>query len=135
MPVGHNPLGAISILFLLVVLIAQSFSGMLSDDEISFAGPLTSLVTSAVVQIATYYHKEIGKTILILWVLLHIGTIVYYRVRKSVDLVTPMITGDKVLTSHTPASKDTTTTRLMALITLLACAWIVRLIVSLGNTP
>src|SRR6476661_5005066 len=38
--VGHNPLGAGSVLAMLAVLIAQVGTGLVSDDESSFQGPL-----------------------------------------------------------------------------------------------
>ncbi len=132
--VGHNPMGALSVIAILLVLLAQAFSGMMSDDEISFAGPLTALVSSATVQTATFYHKEIGKAILIVLVILHIAAIVYYRYKKSVNLVTPMLTGDKeVSDASTPTSKDTLYTRLLALVVLAACAAVVRVIVNMGS--
>jgi cytochrome b len=133
---GHNPLGAVSVLAMLLILVIQALSGMMSDDEIAFAGPLTALVSSATVQAATFYHKEIGKAILIVLVVLHIGAIVFYRVKKSVNLVTPMLTGDKeVNTADAPASKDNLKTRLIAVVTLICCALLVRFIVNLGGAP
>mgnify|MGYP003610026477 FL=1 len=44
---GHNPLGALSVLAMLLVLGAQVGSGLFSDDDIAFSGPLTALVSCA----------------------------------------------------------------------------------------
>ena len=59
--IGHTPLGALSVFVLLAVLAAQVGTGLLSDDEIAFAGPLTQYVSNAVVRLATNYHKDIGQ--------------------------------------------------------------------------
>ncbi|TDM08566.1 MAG: hypothetical protein C4K60_03845 [Ideonella sp. MAG2] len=45
--VGHNPLGALSVLALLTVLLVQVSSGLVADDEIAFTGPLISWVSGA----------------------------------------------------------------------------------------
>ena len=36
---GHNPLGALSVLVLLVLLLSQTVSGTMSSDDILFEGP------------------------------------------------------------------------------------------------
>jgi cytochrome b len=132
--VGHNPVGAGSVLAMLTFLLAQVGSGLMSDDDISFAGPLTSLVSNATVQAATFYHKEIGKVVLIVLVVLHVAAIVYYRKKKKTDLITPMIKGDKFVATAAPlpSSVDTGKTRLLALVVLALCALVVRAVVNLG---
>lgn len=123
--IGHNPIGALSVLAMLLVLLAQVFSGFMSDDEIAASGPWTALVSSDWVERATYYHTEIGKTLIIVLVLLHIGAVVFYKRVKRDDLITPMVTGDKVLPSQTTASRDTASSRAFALAVWLACAYVV----------
>ncbi|TXT35220.1 MAG: cytochrome B561, partial [Comamonadaceae bacterium] len=53
--VGHNPLGALSVFALLTFLVFQVTSGLMSDDEISAAGPLTRFVSAEWVSFATFY--------------------------------------------------------------------------------
>lgn len=129
--IGHNPLGAMSVLAMLSVLLLQVFSGFISDDEIASAGPWTAFVPASWVQIATQYHSDLGKAILILLIVLHVSTVLYYKRLKQEDLITPMITGDKILTSETLASRDTRTSRLFALGVLLGCAYVVYQLVHL----
>ena len=50
--VGHNPLGAFSVFALLAILLLQVGSGLFSDDEIAFTGPLVSLVSGEAVSLA-----------------------------------------------------------------------------------
>jgi cytochrome b len=129
--VGHSPLGALSLFSLLGIHVAQVGTGLLSDDEISFAGPLTSFVSNANVSLATNYHTEIGKWLLLGLVLLHIAAILFYLYRKQ-NLVAPMLHGDKALTVDVPPSRDDALSRLAALLVLLACAAVAFWISSLG---
>lgn len=121
--IGHNPLGALSVLAMLAMLALQVLSGFISDDEIAATGPWTSLVPNAWIELATEYHADVGKMILIFLVALHIASVLYYKRYKNEDLITPMIRGDKEVPPSTPASRDTRTSRLFALSILLACAY------------
>jgi cytochrome b len=131
--VGHNPLGALSVLALLLVLFLQVFSGFLSDDEASNAGPWVDLVSSHWVELATNYHAEIGKVILIALIALHLASIAYYLRIKKENLVQPMIDGDKNLPSTTQSSHDSLFSRLFALAIFVACAFGVYQLVQLGQ--
>ena len=131
--VGHNPLGMLSVLALLLILFAQVGSGLFADDEIAFTGPLAGLVSGDWVGQATSYHKKVGKLILIALVALHLGAIAFYKLVKKQNLVRPMILGDKTVATPVPASQDNTRTRLLALVLLLLCAAAVYGIVSLGD--
>lgn len=119
--VGHSPLGALSVLAILTVLIVQVGSGLMSDDEISFAGPLTAFVTNATVGLATTYHKAVGKWLVLGLVLLHIGAIILHTLRKQ-RLVRPMLTGDKQLVAAALPSRDDAVSRLLALAVFAICA-------------
>ena len=119
--VGHSPLGAGSVFAILAVLIAQVGTGLLSDDEIAFSGPLTRFVSNATVGLATHYHADIGKWALLALVLLHVAAILFYLRRKE-NLVAAMLHGDKQLRVAAPASRDDTASRAAALLILSACA-------------
>lgn len=131
--VGHNPLGMLSVLALLTILLAQVGSGLFADDEIAFTGPLAGLVSGDWVRQATSYHKNVGKLILIALVALHLGAIAFYKLVKRESLVRPMIVGDKSVPTPVPPSQDNTRSRLLALGLLLLCAATVYGIVSLGD--
>jgi len=131
--VGHNPLGSGSVLAMLALLAAQIATGLVADDEISNTGPLNRLVSSAVATNATAWHKGPGQALLITLVVLHVGAIVYYRIRKKQNLVRPMITGDKDLSGDVPASADTRLTRVRALALIVVWAGIVASVLKLGG--
>jgi len=114
--VGHNPLGSWSILLMLFFLVLQVGTGLFSDDEIANSGPLSLFASSAVVSLATQWHKQWGKLILILLVLTHVLALLWYRWLKQQSLVPAMLHGDKNLPALVPASRDTWRTRLFALV-------------------
>lgn len=128
--VGHNPLGALSVLALLTLLLVQVGFGLVADDEIANVGPLNKYVDASVAALATAWHKGTGKLILIVLVVLHIGAIAYYRLRKGQNLVAPMIRGDKHLAGDVPPARDDPVTRGLALVLVLACAALVAFVVT-----
>jgi cytochrome b len=131
--VGHNPLGAGSVLAMLLVLLAQVGTGLVGDDEIAFTGPLNRFVSSSKGLAATWYHKQVGQWLIIGLVVLHIVAVLYYVTRKKQTLVRPMIAGDKDLPVQAPSSRDDLATRSAAAVLLAACAGIVWWIVRLGS--
>lgn len=131
--VGHNPLGSWSVVFMLLGLLLQVSTGLVSDDEIANAGPLTSLVSGSIVSTATAWHKGPGKLLLIVLVLTHVGAIAWYRLRKAQSLVPAMLHGDKAAVNDVQASRDSALQRALAVVVLLLCAAGVRWLVSLGG--
>lgn len=130
---GHNPLGALSVLSMLVLLLLQVGSGFLSDDEISAAGPWAAWAPSAWVARATAYHTEIGSVLLMVLLVLHVSSVLYYRFIHHEDLITPMVSGDKLLGGDVPPSRDTFTSRAYALSIWAACAYAVYRLVLIGT--
>ena len=129
--VGHSPLGALSVFALLAALAVQVGTGLISDDEIAFVGPLARFVASDTAYAATAYHKNVGKLLVLGLVALHVAAIVVYRLRGQ-SLVPPMIHGDKPLPPGTPASADGVRERLRALAVAAASIAVTAWIVSLG---
>lgn len=129
--VGHTPAGAGSVFALLVILLAQVGSGLISDDEISSAGPLVRFVSGATTNLATNYHKNIGKWIILALVVLHIAAIVFYLRRKQ-NLIKPMLHGDKQLAVAVAASRDDAASRIGALVIFGVCLVFVRWISGLA---
>ncbi|GAB4406278.1 MAG: hypothetical protein OHK0048_26340 [Rhodoferax sp.] len=119
--VGHNPLGSLSVFAMLAVLAAQVGSGLMSDDEIAWHGPLTQWVGATWIESATAYHKHIGKPLIIGLVVLHLLAIAYHQTVKRERLVRAMLTGDKHVALDAPASADGLRARLLGLILLTLC--------------
>ena len=131
--VGHNPLGAGSVFAMLLFLLAQVGSGLVSDDDIATSGPLSKFVSNAIVSSATSYHKNVGKYVLLVLVVLHIAAIVFYLIKKKENLVAPMIHGDKTLAQPLPASRDDARSRILAAFVFAACAGLVATGVTLAG--
>lgn len=129
--VGHTPMGAGSVFALLAVLLAQVASGLISDDEIASAGPLVRFVSNATSNLATNYHTNIGKWIILALVVLHIAAILFYLWRKQ-NLIKPMLHGDKQLTVAMPASRDDAASRAAALVIFGICVAFVVWVASLA---
>jgi cytochrome b len=122
--VGHNPLGALSVLAMLVALSLQILSGLGADDEISASGPLARHIASEWVSFASFYHTKVGKLLLVALIVLHVAAIVRYRV-KGHNLVKPMVWGDKELDFPAEASRDDWVQRFTAFALFSACAYAV----------
>ena len=119
--VGHSPLGALSVWALLFFLSLQVATGLISDDEISTAGPLTHLVSNAAVSLGSQYHTQLGKWILLALVLLHVAAITYH-VRRRQGLLAAMLHGDKQLSAPAAAARDDGRSRITAFLLLCLCA-------------
>ena len=103
--VGHNPLGALSVIALLGLLAAQATTGLFSNDDISFSGPLFALVDETLAGRLTGLHKQFSN---VLWGLLalHVAAIAFYAVFKRDNLVKPMVTGWKEVERQQAPSAD-----------------------------
>lgn len=131
--VGHNPLGAGSVFAMLLFLLAQVGSGLVSDDDIATSGPLSKFVSNAIVSSATSYHKNVGKYVLLVLVVLHIAAIIFYLMKKRENLITPMIHGDKLLEHPLPVSRDDASSRALAAVVFAVCAGLVAIGVKLAG--
>ena len=90
---GHNPLGALSVLGLLFFSYFQVITGLFSNDDIAFNGMWVPWITKTQSDFFTSLHH------LNLWVLggvvaLHIAAVLFYSVFMKKNLVGPMIHGD-----------------------------------------
>jgi cytochrome b len=92
--IGHNPLGALSVLALLGLLSLQAGTGLFANDDIAFQGHLHALVDSTLSDRLTSLHKAF-ELFLIVLVAAHVGAIAFYARVKGDNLVKPMITGWK----------------------------------------
>ncbi|MBE0509880.1 MAG: cytochrome b/b6 domain-containing protein [Chromatiales bacterium] len=91
---GHNPLGSLSVLALLLAMFVQAFSGLFATDDIIVNGPLRWLVARETASFLDSIHRQ-AYDILLMLVGLHLAAIFYYRFVRKDNLITPMITGYK----------------------------------------
>ena len=102
--VGHNPVGALSVVLILALLLVQAIFGLYSTDDMFFSGPLANSVGSGLSGDLTGWHKIFGK-ILIGVAVLHVLVVLWYQIARKVNLIKPMITGSKTVEDGTPAPR------------------------------
>lgn len=103
--VGHNPLGALSVLGLLGLTAAQASTGLFANDDIAFQGPLADLVGKDWSNYLSAWHQSLIWGLLAL-VALHLLAIIYYQRVKGENLIKPMITGWQESDAPAPAPAD-----------------------------
>jgi len=136
---GHNPLGSLSVIALLLVVGFQASTGLFTDDDIAFQGPLAKYVPNATVSLLSSIHA-LNSNILFGLIGLHLLAIAYYQWVKRESILMPMIQGDKDVDVERDgnglpakaliASKDGALQRLTALVSL--CAIALLLLYTLG---
>ena len=90
--IGHNPLGALSVVALLAMAGIQVVLGLFASDEDGLMqGPLAPLVSIDAADQAREWHEATFNVLLAL-IALHLAAIAYYRWRGK-NLLRPMITG------------------------------------------
>ncbi len=92
--IGHNPLGALSVVAMLGLLLAQASFGLFATDDIATDGPFAWMVSSAATKRLSALHRQ-GAWLLLGLVALHLSAIIFYRIKTGENLVAPMISGVK----------------------------------------
>lgn len=93
--VGHNPLGGLMVILMLLLVLSQAISGLFMNDDVFTSGPYYESVSSSVQTLMSLIHHNVFDVILIIS-LLHISAIFYYLLVKKINLIMPMITGYKL---------------------------------------
>ena len=120
--VGHNPLGALSVFALLGLLAVQAVTGLFSNDDIAFNGPLSALVEKARSDSLTGLHHQLSNVLLTL-LALHIVAIIFHVWFRKNNLVKPMLTGWKEVPSGKSASGGSIAGLIAALLIALAAVY------------
>ena len=123
--VGHNPLGALSVLGLLALLLLQAATGLFANDEIMSTGPFYGWIAPQLSNRITTLHRLNSDGLLVL-IGLHLAAIAYYVRFRRQALVRAMLTGRKPAGS-VPADEAISGSRV-----LLAVAIVAVLAVALG---
>lgn len=103
---GHNPVGGIMVVVLLLAVLAQATAGLFSADTDlgTVNGPLATRIADAWVDRLTAFHKT-WVNVLLLLVALHVLAAVGYLVVKRQNLIGAMITGRKPADEVAPPGK------------------------------
>lgn len=99
---GHNPLGAWSIVAMLLCVAVQALSGLFASDDISEFGPLGARVSDTTVDLLTRVHK-INRYVLVTLIALHLSAVLLHWVLKRDNLIAPMLHGRMRMTANRAA--------------------------------
>jgi cytochrome b len=119
---GHNPLGGWSVVLMLLVLLTQIGLGLFATDEDAlYEGPLSHLVSYDAARILAHRHETFFYVLLAL-IAVHLAAILYYRLVRRDDLITPMVTGRRAAGEDGAALTPAPLWRLLAATMLAVCA-------------
>ncbi|MFA6310039.1 MAG: cytochrome b/b6 domain-containing protein [Sterolibacterium sp.] len=123
--VGHNPLGALSVLAMLGLLLCQALGGLFANDDIAFNGPYFNAISKDLSDWISGWHKR-GAWLVLGLIGLHLAAILFYvHVRKE-PLIAPMLTGTREV-PETLAGESArgggTAALLVALVLAFAACW------------
>ncbi|MAP94831.1 MAG: Ni/Fe-hydrogenase 1 b-type cytochrome subunit [Ponticaulis sp.] len=92
---GHNPIGALSVVALILVLVAQVTTGLFAVDVDGIeSGPLSHMVDFDTGRMIAGLHENAFRALYIL-IGLHVAAILVYKFVLKANLVPPMITGKR----------------------------------------
>ena len=128
---GHSPIGGWASLALIALVGIQATSGLFISDDIFNSGPYNSVVGKDLASTLGWLHHT-NFDILLIAVSAHVLVMAWYRLRKNQDLVLPMITGFKSMSSEheIPGQKS-----LLAFFITLTVGILVFLMVELAPEP
>lgn len=99
---GHNPMGGLMVVLMLLLLLVQASTGLFADDDIATRGPLADKVSDAMVSLFTTIHR-ININVILACVALHICAALFYLFVRKDNLIKPMFTGSKAIPDDHPA--------------------------------
>ncbi len=91
---GHNPLGALMVVLMIVLISLQAISGLFINDDVFSSGPYYGSISKDLEAIMSFLHHNTFD-FMIGAIGLHLAAIFYYWWGKKQNLVLPMITGKK----------------------------------------
>jgi len=101
---GHNPLGALSVVAMLALLLLQAVSGLFANDEIALSGPLYGWISQAASNRVTALHHANADWLLVLLVL-HVASVLWFALARRKPLVKAMLTGRKPAAAVRPGEE------------------------------
>lgn len=91
---GHNPLGALMVVLMIILIALQAISGLFINDDIFSSGPYYGSFSKDFESVMSFLHHNTFD-FMIAAIALHLAAIAYYWWVKKQNLVVPMITGKK----------------------------------------
>lgn len=122
--VGHNPMGALAVLLMLLMVGAQAATGLfLVDNTEIFTAPFNPTVEPSTVGKLMTFH-EVNFDVLLWVVSLHVLVILFYRFYKRQNLLGPMFTGRKLAPVHEAITGSQLVKALVVALIAWAAVWL-----------
>ncbi len=118
---GHNPLGGISVVLIILCILVQTGTGLFANDDILTEGPLYKHVSKDLSDWLTTIHKY-NINVLLTLIGVHVAAVLYYLFYKSENLIKPMFTGHKQLPPGVAPAQSRMRGVGIAIVLLVACA-------------
>lgn len=93
---GHNPAGGWMVMLMLGLLLAQTVTGIIDNNDVADVGPLSDILPAWLSNLIDDLHGWLWNALLAA-IALHVIVIALYAVAKRQNLVRPMLTGRKML--------------------------------------
>jgi cytochrome b len=119
--VGHNPLGALSVVVLLAALLVQAGTGLFANDEILNAGPFYGWIDAALSNRITSIHGFNSDVLLVL-IGLHVTAVAWYVAVRRQPLLSAMFSGRKPAAQVPPEQAIAGSRTALALVIVAALA-------------
>jgi cytochrome b len=127
---GHNPLGALMVLAMLAMLLAQAALGLFANDQVMSTGPLFGYVSAETSDRLTSLHKQLFDVI-VAAIAVHVAAALFYLWVRRENLILPMITGRKPGDLLPPGASDIGSSRTLLAVGIAAALgallwWVVK---------
>jgi cytochrome b len=126
---GHNPLGAVMVIILLLAILVQAVTGLFTNDEIFNLGPLYAYVSDELSLQLTSVHRQ-----LFYWILgaigLHIAAVLFHVFFKRDNIIKAMFTGEKDIHAATNIKPIKSSRIWLAIIIVIILALILAWVIS-----
>ena len=93
---GHNPAGGWMVVLLLLLMLGEALTGIVTNNDVADDGPLTDVMPAWLANLVSDLHGWLWQALLAA-VTLHIAAVAVFAVAKRQNLVRPMLTGRKRL--------------------------------------
>lgn len=122
--VTHNPLGGWMVLLLIVALLTQATTGLFSNDDVLWEGPLAARVAKETSDALSWFHRRFWWMVATLSIVHIVAALAYLVVWKD-NLIVPMLSGRKRLPAGAADPAHASSSPLRAALLLAACAFAV----------
>lgn len=116
---GHNPAGALSSLALIVLLLAQSITGLFIETWGDWRGPLAERVSRDTMLLMGDLH-DLLRWPLLAMVIIHLVAVLGYLVFKREDRITPMLAHGRLPAATDPGLRQQSLRRALGVLALAA---------------